>query len=238
MLLERKPKRNSLQNKVNKIASLLGFSTSCIHLKELACQLKLFPIVGIQPNNNISFTQPVEYLLQQVNGLQTALIVLRSFGELGMQKLEVISRFSPPGHQGPVKKASRCRNERQEGLAGGKRVEREKGRGVKGKWQVQLRVSIRGFGVHDSNLSISNWRKSQQLLQEVTVRCLQYNIIDTKYFVVSLFTSYTLGLGTRQRSLRSQVPPSEAKKRGSLFLPQAAAQLMAIVPAYTQSKAL
>ena len=33
----------------------------------------------------------------------------------------------PPGHPAPVKKASRCGNERQEGLAGGKRVVREYG---------------------------------------------------------------------------------------------------------------
>ena len=33
--------------------------------------------------------------------------------------------MSPPGYQAPVKRASRCGNERQEGLAGGKRVERE-----------------------------------------------------------------------------------------------------------------
>ena len=34
--------------------------------------------------------------------------------------------FSPPGNQAPVKKASQYRNERQDGLTGGKRVVRER----------------------------------------------------------------------------------------------------------------
>ena len=36
--------------------------------------------------------------------------------------------LSPPGYNAPDKKAGRCRNERQEGLAGGKR---SKGKGEK-----------------------------------------------------------------------------------------------------------
>ena len=36
--------------------------------------------------------------------------------------------MSPPGYQAPVKKASQCKNERQDGLVGGKLVEREVGK--------------------------------------------------------------------------------------------------------------
>ena len=36
--------------------------------------------------------------------------------------------MSPPGYQAPVKKASRCRNERQEGLVEGKWIVREEGK--------------------------------------------------------------------------------------------------------------
>ena len=36
--------------------------------------------------------------------------------------------MSPPGYQAPVVKASWCGNERQEGLAGGKRILREEGK--------------------------------------------------------------------------------------------------------------
>ena len=37
-------------------------------------------------------------------------------------------QLSPPGYQFPVKKSSLCGNERQEGLAGGRRVVREEGK--------------------------------------------------------------------------------------------------------------